>query len=743
MLIGTHNRPRNCSRPRRLLTDDSSLGRSSAQFNLDKLDQWPTYPILFVSSSTGDGDPPENTETFWRQLRRKTKSDTANLDYVRFIVLGLGDSNYDSYQGFPLAVYAKLTQLGAKPIVAVGKADEATGSLEDYVEPWITDLWPDLDAYFNNGTMIDLNAANTTQKPAVETSTASTPAAVPTSTPAPSTVAPTAASTSTNTTTMASETTTPAQAPAPASSSSVTSSLATLSITPTADAKSTTPSTTTTTTATSSDTAPSTAASTSIASAAPAKAATAKVASAGAAKAARGPIAPKPPAHVSKIAYMDEGVETPRFKPTVYPPTKEAPNLAKVVEYRCLTAPDAVKAIYEVALEVRTGAEVVPGEALGLWPENCPRLVERLIKALNVSEPDRLFNFEAVTPADGKATVFPFATPTTVRKALMHHINFTGIVSKRLVIMLAQYCESKESKDALTLLANERDRFKIEVEDTWACVLDILERYPDCKPDLGHLFDSLSALMPRYYSVSNYISPVNLGSSFDGATDVPPTRIFKFIYSLETNVLANKTFNGVATGWLDTTLRQWKADGSSGDIHVPVFIRPRGDFVLPKDETRPIIMAGAGTGLSPFLGFLDQRRHRANENPSSAESIGRAVLFTGHRHPHTDWIYKDEINEMKLPQDSIQTAFSRHHPGKVQYVQDLMALEENGKLIIDLMLNHDAIWYTCGDVRRMAAQVRETLLKLLQTHAGMDNKQSSDKILEWAKGKRYLLDLWG
>ena len=407
-----------------------------------------------------------------------------------------------------------------------------------------------------------------------------------------------------------------------------------------------------------------------------------------------------------------------------------------------MTAPDAVKAIYEVALEVRTGAEVVPGEALGLWPENCPRLVERLIKALNVSEPDRLFNFEPVT-ADGKAAVFPFATPTTVRKALMHHINFTGIVSKRLIIMLAQYCENKESKDALTLLANERDRFKIEVEDTWACVLDVLERFPDCKPDLGHLFDSLSALMPRYYSVANYIQPVNLGQSFDGATDIPPTRIFKFIYSLETNVLPNKTFNGVATGWLDTTLRQWKADGSSGDVLVPVFIRPRGDFVLPKDETRPIIMAGAGTGLSPFLGFLDQRRHRANENPSGVESLGRAILFTGHRHPHTDWIYKDEINAMKLPQDSIQTAFSRHHPGKVQYVQDLMALEENGKLIIDLMLNHDAIWYTCGDVRRMAAQVRETLLKLLQTHAGMDSKQSSDKILEWAKGKRYLLDLWG
>lgn len=713
---------------------------------MDKLDQWPSYPILFVSSSTGDGDPPENTETFWRQLRRKTKSDAANLDHVKFIILGLGDSNYDSYQGYPLSLYAKLTQLGAKPITAVGKADEATGSLEDYVEPWITDLWPDLDAYFTNGTMIEVASANETKKTAVETSTASTPNTSTASTPAP----PVDALTQLTITPAPESTTTTSAAASPATSSTVATSMAAPSVSEDSKSLSSTPAPVASTSTIPSASAPASAsitptpsistASSPAPTSAPAPAATAKVASAGAAKAARGPIIPKPPAHVSKVAFLEEAVEAPRFKPAVYPPTKDAPHLAKVVGYRCLTAPDAVKAIYEVALEVRTGAEVLPGEALGLWPENCKHLVNRLLKALDVSEPDRLFHFEPVTP-DTKA-VYPFTTPTTIRNALLHQVNFTGIVSKRLLMMLAQYCSSKESKDSLTGLATDKERFKSEIEDTWASVLDVLERYPDCKPDIGHLFDALSPLMPRYYSVANYVSSPTLTSSFDGSTDIPPTRVFKFIYSLETQVLPNKTFNGVATGWLDLILKDWKADGSA-DIQVPVFIRPRGDFILPKDNTRPVIMAGAGTGLSPFLGFFDQRRHRANENPSAVEEIGRAVLFTGHRHPHMDWIYKDEIKEMKLPQDLIHTAFSRFQPGKIEYVQDIMAQEESGKLIIDLMLNHDAVWYTCGDVRRMAAQVRETLLKLLQTHAGLDTKQASDKILEWAKAKRYLLDLWG
>lgn len=694
-------------------TDDSSLGQSPAQFNMDKLDQWPTYPIIFVSSSTGDGDPPENTETFWRQLRRKTKTDTANLDYVRFIMLGLGDSNYDNYQGFPLSVYAKLTQLGAKPILEVGKADEATGSLEDFVEPWITDLWADLDAYFLTGAMIELSIANLPQKPAVETSTASTPSATPTASASVPAVA--ATSTPAASTTPASQNvTTPAPAPAKDTSSPMDSVASTS--TPAAPVAVVTP--------------------------APA----AKVATAAPAKAARAPIAPKPPAHVSRVNFIDDGVEIARFKPTVYPPTKEAPNIAKVVDYRCLTSPDAVKAIYEVSLEIRTGADIEPGEALGLWPENCPRLVDRLIKALNVSEPDRLFTLEPAT-ADAKTVVYPFEAPTTVRKALSHHINFTGIVSKRQLIMLAQYCSTKESKETLTALSMDKDRFKTEIEDTWASVLDVLERFPDCKPDVGHLFDSLSALMPRYYSVANYVKPLEHpvtsdASSTTPSTEIPPTRIFKFIYSLQTHTLSNKTFNGVATGWLDSHLKGWKSDGSV-ELHVPVFIRPRGEFIMPKDHTRPIIMIGSGTGLAPFLGFIEKRRHLASTDPSYAQEVGRGVLFTGHRHPHMDWIYKDELVDMKLDNDRIVTAFSRFQPGKVEYVQTLMALPENGDIVLDLMLNEDAIMYVCGDIRGMAPQVRAALVTLLQARFNIDPKEASNRVMEFSKNKRVLLDLWG
>jgi methionine synthase reductase len=662
------------------------------KLSLDKLESWPSYPIIFATSSTGDGDPPENAETFWRQLRRKTKSDASSLDHVRFIILGLGDSNYDSYQGFPLSLYAKLTQLGAKPILAIAKADEATGSLEDFVEPWITDLWPDLETFFKTGQTVPVMVAPVAETPSKPVSSVQTPQ---TASPAPSSAVPTPSITpnptnpSTTTTTATPATLTP-DATTPAVLTPAASQLPTPSTTPVPTAT---------------------------------------------AKAVRAPIVPKAPNHITNFQFLSSDSlvtsPAPRFRPVTFPPTKDAPYMAEAINFRTLTAPDAVKEVHEATFKISAGT-ILPGDAIGIWPENCPILTERLLNTLHITEPDRLFELHSISK-DPKA-ILPghIILPTTPRLCFQHYVNFNGLVSKRILVMLADYCTLASSKQAIMDVVMDKTKFKIEIEDCYASVLDILERYPDCKPNVGHLLDSLSPLMPRYFSISNFDSSSN-------PDDPSATSTFRFAFSVERHTLMNKTFHGVATNWLKYSLEKFIPGTSS--FHAPIFVRPRGEFLLKNDMSRPIIMCSAGTGIAPFLGFFEQRRHYSQAHPT--EEIGQAILFTGHRHPKMDWIYHEEVESAKLEKDIIHTAFSRHQPGNVQYVQDLMSQPEIGKQLIDLMLNQDAIWYICGDARKMATQVRETVLKLLQTHASLDSKLSSDKILEWAKGKRYLLDIWG
>jgi methionine synthase reductase len=68
--------------------------------------------IIFVVSSTGDGDPPDNALKFMRHLRtlrRKHGPENAEValpfQHLKFTLLGLGDTNYPTFQGNPDNLY--------------------------------------------------------------------------------------------------------------------------------------------------------------------------------------------------------------------------------------------------------------------------------------------------------------------------------------------------------------------------------------------------------------------------------------------------------------------------------------------------------------------------------------------------------------------------------------------------------------------------------------------------------------
>jgi methionine synthase reductase len=99
----------------------------------------PPEVLVIVSSSTGDGDIPANGLKFLRWLRQ-TKP---NLKGIRYAMLGLGDSNYSTYQGAPRTLAKLLNDLGAEEFLPRGEADEQCG-LEGVVEPWMQGLYEPL-----------------------------------------------------------------------------------------------------------------------------------------------------------------------------------------------------------------------------------------------------------------------------------------------------------------------------------------------------------------------------------------------------------------------------------------------------------------------------------------------------------------------------------------------------------------------------------------------------------------------
>lgn len=90
--------------------------------------------LIVVISTQGDGDPPDDARGFVEHLvgRRAPK-----LDRLHFAVLGLGDSSYAKFCEIGRVVDARLAELGARRLAALGEADV---DVDTVATPWRADV---------------------------------------------------------------------------------------------------------------------------------------------------------------------------------------------------------------------------------------------------------------------------------------------------------------------------------------------------------------------------------------------------------------------------------------------------------------------------------------------------------------------------------------------------------------------------------------------------------------------------
>ncbi|KAL6614567.1 hypothetical protein ACP70R_036837 [Stipagrostis hirtigluma subsp. patula] len=101
--------------------------------------------VVFVVSTTGQGDPPDSMKGFWRYLLQKNLG-AVWLEGVHYAVFGLGDSGYQKYNFAAKKLDARLKSLGAEPIVEKGLGDDQHPSgYEGTLDPWLLSLWRSLN----------------------------------------------------------------------------------------------------------------------------------------------------------------------------------------------------------------------------------------------------------------------------------------------------------------------------------------------------------------------------------------------------------------------------------------------------------------------------------------------------------------------------------------------------------------------------------------------------------------------
>jgi sulfite reductase alpha subunit-like flavoprotein len=104
---------------------------------------------LFVCSTTGQGETPDNMRKFWRFLLQK-RLPLSSLAALRFSCFGLGDTSYPKFNFVAKKLSKRLQQLGGSMIADLGLADDQHAlGVEGALIPWLQHvltavhlLWP-------------------------------------------------------------------------------------------------------------------------------------------------------------------------------------------------------------------------------------------------------------------------------------------------------------------------------------------------------------------------------------------------------------------------------------------------------------------------------------------------------------------------------------------------------------------------------------------------------------------------
>ncbi|KAF4034540.1 Oxidoreductase NAD-binding domain [Phytophthora infestans] len=437
----------------------------------------------------------------------------------------------------------------------------------------------------------------------------------------------------------------------------------------------------------------------------------------------------------------DEELQTPSFSMTSMTTddndteiSSTNPVLASVVGAEYLTAPHAARKVLRLDVDVSgLNIQYVPGDSIGIKCPNRLEDVDALLSCLGVNG-DEIFSAEPVAATNGRAakrknTSIHFPSPCNVRDVFLNHVDILSVPKKAAVRALATYCSDEEERARMLLLSSKTgaQKYKELISEQHLNFVEILHLFPSCKPPLDHLLTLIPQLMPRYYSIttSSLVDPTRLSVAFTVVEYVVGE------HGLRRRGLCTNWLNKICQPLIDASV------AASTGVKIPIFLRGTQDFRLPENSQSPMVLIGPGTGVAPFMGFLQHRYHEAKD----AALPGDAYLFFGCRRQSEDWLFKEEMQEFASNGTLTQlfTAFSRDQDEK-HYVQH--DLRDNAKLVADILLGSDGYLFVCGDGMAMAKDVHAALVGILTENAGLSHEEAELKLRELGTQHRYVRDIW-
>jgi sulfite reductase alpha subunit-like flavoprotein len=448
-----------------------------------------------------------------------------------------------------------------------------------------------------------------------------------------------------------------------------------------------------------------------------------------------------------------------------------------------LNHPDTAssRSIHKVTFKLPKGTHYESGDHVCVHPMNSEAMIKRFLKlfehelTLGQNNPlandmstdeclafmvNQLFDLKCIQEDEMLPADVFFATPTTLNSVLKNYLDLS--LSSRNISDLVNIM--KRFLDDLLDSLEGRSKEEKETVETSELVLDFLEiatQLDDAPDAASHAKDAIIARFPTVVGLLEHFKPLFLDDfttkelGWDNSSQPLLTlpevlvclpRLQPRYYSISSSNLANADEVSITVGVLTTTT-------SAGVImegvcsHYLAGLEPgmadraklsisKSTFRLPADTTAPLIMVGAGTGLAPMMGFL-QDRYLAKQGGAT---LGPIYLFFGCR-TENDIIYKDIL--CKYQEEGLidlRLALSRPPDGEKKYVQHKLA--DMKKDLCDLLNIPTVHYYVCGDAS-MAASCNESCVQVLREFGPTSRVWAVQNLTRLRLQGRWQSDVWG
>lgn len=364
---------------------------------------------------------------------------------------------------------------------------------------------------------------------------------------------------------------------------------------------------------------------------------------------------------------------------------KANPFPATLLVRQKITGRDSEKDVRHIEIDLSgSGLQYRAGDALGVWFENDPAVVDEILAAVSLK---------------GDEPVNAGGQGKTVREALLHDWEI-GLNTPQFVQGYAEISGNPELKQAAA------DASAYAAANP---IAGIVSQYPAALT-AEQLAGLLRPLAPRLYSISS--APEEVGEE---------VHLTVGVLRYEHNGIPR---TGAASGFLGGRLEE------EGTVRVFVEENPR--FRLPENPDTPVIMIGAGTGVAPFRAFMQQRAANGDS--------GKNWLIFGNQHFTQDFLYQTEWQGWAKDGllNKYDFAWSRDQEEKI-YVQHKIR-EEAAELW--QWLQQGAHIYVCGDASRMAKDVEQALLDTIAEQGGLSADDADEYLDNLRQEGRYQRDVY-